>query len=340
MIRYVLKRLGISAITLFGLLVVVFTITRVLPGDAAAARLGPEATPQDIAALRAQYGLDRPLSTQFFDYLNKVLHGDLGRSVSTAQSVTTELLQRLPATLELSVLALVIAALIGFPLGFLGAVRQGTWLDACVRVYAVLGSSVALFWLGLLLVYFFFFQFHMFPAPVGRLPIGVQPPPHVTGFYLVDGLVTGHPDASWVAFNQLLLPALTLGLGAAAPILKMVRSAMIQTLSSDYVRAATALGVPRRTVLFVDALRNALLPVLTVLGIVVGYLIGGNVIVEFLFSWPGMGRYAYEGLQSNDLEVLQGFVIVVGAMYIVLNLLIDVLYSAIDPRIRVGGTAT
>lgn len=337
MLRYIAKRLGISVITLAGLLVVVFCITRILPGDAAAARLGPEATKADVAALRHSYGLDKPLPAQFVDYVGNVLHGNLGRSVATGQGVTGELMQRLPATIELTLAALIVGALIGFPLGLLGALRRGRWPDAVVRVFAVLGNSVALFWLGLLLVYFLFFRFHLFPAPVGRLPIGVEPPGHITGLYVLDALLTGQPATAGAALRQLLLPALTLGIGVAAPILKMVRSSMIQTLSSDYVRAASALGVPRRTVVAVDALRNALLPVLTLVGIVVGFLIGGNVIVEFLFSWPGMGRYAYDGLQSNDLEVLQGFVVVVGVIYILLNLAIDLLYSVIDPRIRVGG---
>ncbi|MCW2637824.1 MAG: hypothetical protein JWP76_130 [Dactylosporangium sp.] len=337
MLRYVAKRLGISVITLAGLLVVVFLITRILPGDAAAARLGPEATKSDVAALRHQYGLDKPLPAQFVDYVVNVLHGNLGRSVATGHSVTTELMQRLPATIELTLAALLVGALIGFPLGLVGALQRGRWADAAVRVFAVLGNSVALFWLGLLLVYFLFFRFHMFPAPVGRLPIGVEPPGDITGLYVIDALLTGQPATAGAALRQLLLPALTLGIGVAAPILKMVRSSMIQTLSSDYVRAASALGVPRRAVVAVDALRNALLPVLTLVGIVVGFLIGGNVIVEFLFSWPGMGRYAYDGLQSNDLEVLQGFVVVVGVIYILLNLAIDLLYSVIDPRIRVGG---
>ncbi|MFF5235319.1 ABC transporter permease [Dactylosporangium sp. NPDC000521] len=337
MFRYVVKRLGMSALTLAGILVVVFAITRILPGDAAAARLGPEATQADIAALRHEYGLDKPLLDQFVDYLRNVAQGDLGRSVATGQSVTTELLERLPATLELTVAALLLGSLIGFPLGFLGALRRGRWADAMVRVFAVLGNSVALFWLGLLLVYFLFFKLQVFPPPVGRLPIGVEPPPHRTGLYVVDGLLAGQFDTAGQALQQLALPALTLAIGVAAPILKMVRSSMIQSLASDYVRAATALGVPRWRVVLVDGLRNAMLPVLTVVGIVVGFLIGGNVIVEFLFSWPGMGRYAYDGLQSNDLEVLQGFVVVVGVIYILLNLAIDLLYSVIDPRIRVGG---
>lgn len=337
MVRFIARRLLISVATLFGVLVVVFLITRILPGDPAAARLGPEASPEQIAALRHAYGLDQSLPHQFVTYLNNAVHGNLGRSVATGDGVTGELLKRFPATLELSLWAMVFGTVMDFPLGFLGAVRAGRAADVVVRVVAVLASSLAIFWLGLLLIYFLFFRLHIFAAPVGRLPLGTTPPNQVTGFYVLDGILTGNLAAARAAFEQLLLPALTLSLGVTATIAKMVRSSMIETLASDYVRAARALGVSHRRVLLVDALRNAMLPVLTVIGIIAGYLIGGNVIAESIFTWPGMGRYAYEALQSNDLEVLQGFIIIVGAFYILINLTIDVLYSVIDPRIRVGG---
>lgn len=340
MARFILRRLLISAVTLFGVLVVVFLITRALPGDAAAARLGPEASPEQIAALRSEYGLDKPLLSQFFTYLSNALHGDLGRSVATGDEVTGELMKRLPATLELSLWAMIFGIVLGFPLGFLAAVKNGKAADVVVRIVAVLATSLAIFWLGLLLIYFLYFRLHIFPAPVGRLPLGATPPNTVTGLYVVDGVLTGNFEAAWAAFKQLLLPALTLSLGVTATIAKMVRSAMIKTLASDYVRAARAHGVSPRRVLLVDALRNAMLPVLTVIGIIVGYLIGGNVIAESIFTWPGMGRYAYEALQSNDLEVLQGFIIIVGAIYILINLIVDVLYSVIDPRIRVNSDAS
>jgi len=249
------------------------------------------------------------------------------------------LMKRFPATFELTIWAMIFGSLIGFPMGFVAAIRQGRTADAVVRVIAVLASSLAIFWLGLLLIYALFFRMHVFPAPVGRMPLGATPPNTVTGLYVIDGVLTGNFHAAWQAFDQLLLPALTLSLGVAATIAKMVRASMIETLASDYVRAARALGVPRTKVLLVDALRNAMLPVLTIIGIIVGYLIGGNVIAESIFSWPGMGRYAYQALQANDLEVLQGFVIIVGVAYVAINLAIDVLYSVIDPRIRVSGEA-
>jgi len=340
MARFILRRLLISVVTLFGVLVVVFLITRILPGDAAAARLGPEASPGQIAALRHEYGLDQPILQQFGTYLWSALHGDLGRSVATGDPVTGELLKRFPATLELSIWAMAFGAILGFPLGFVGAVYEGKVADVVVRLIAVLASSLAIFWLGLLLIYFLFFRLHIFPAPVGRMALGVTEPNKVTGLFVLDGVLTGNFPAAGAAFMQLLLPALTLCLGVTGTIAKMVRSSMIDTLASDYVRAARALGVSSRRVLLVDALRNAMLPVLTVIGIIVGYLIGGNVIAESIFSWPGMGRYAYEALQSSDLEVLQGFVVIVGAFYIIINLVIDVLYGIIDPRIRVGGESS
>jgi peptide/nickel transport system permease protein len=209
-----------------------------------------------------------------------------------------------------------------------------------VRVFAVLGSSMALFWLGLLLIYFFFFRLGWFPGPVDRLAIGTSAPDQVTGFFTIDALLAGKPDLALEAVKYLALPVITLAFVLSAPIVKMVRQSMIHTLDSNYVRTAKAVGVSRREVLFRDAFRNAALPVVTTIGIVFGYMIGGNIIVEFLFSWPGIGRYAYDAIQTNDMEALQGFVIMVGILYVGLNVVVDLVYSWIDPRIRLGGKAT
>lgn len=337
MTRYVLRRLGISALTVVGLVLVVFVVTRVLPGDAAAARLGPEATAEDIAALRDRYGLDDPMLTQLWAYLVRLVQGDLGNAVSTGRSVSTELFARLPATIELAVVALAVALAIGVPLGVLAAARHGKFADVASRVYAVLGSSMAPFWLGLLLIYGFFYLAGWFPGPIGRLPVGVAAPPSVTGLYVLDALLAGDPGLAWQALRSLALPALTLGIGASAAVLKMVRSALIATAGTGYVRAALAYGVPPRTVLWRDQMRNAMLPVLTSLGLVFSFLLGGNVIVESLFSWPGVGRLAYDAVRSSDLEILQGFAIVIGVVYISLNVVIDLAYGFVDPRIRLGG---
>jgi peptide/nickel transport system permease protein len=335
--RYVLRRLGISALTVLGLVLVVFLVTRILPGDAAAARLGPEATPDDIAALRAQYGLDDPLLVQLKDYLLRLAQGDLGQAVSTGRDVGTELFARLPATIELALAALLVALVIGVPLGVLAAAHRGRTADAAARVWAVLGSSMAPFWLGLLLIYGLFSVARWLPGPTGRLPIGAVPPTEITGMYVLDGLLTGDPGTAWQAVRYLALPALTLGIGASAAVVKMVRSALIATQPAGYVRTARAFGVAGREVLWRDQMRNAMLQILTSLGIVFSFLLGGNVIVEQLFSWPGMGRLAYDAVRANDLEILQGYAIVIGVLYIALNFVIDLAYAAVDPRIRLGG---
>lgn len=337
MTRYLVKRLGLSLVTLIGIAMLVFVVARVLPGDAAALRAGPYATEERLDQVRDQYGLNDPLHEQFASYMANIAQGDLGTSTRTSRPVTIELLERLPASLELGLYAVAFAALVGVPLGVLAAARRDTWVDASLRSLAVLGSSMALFWLGLLLIYFGFFRLGWFPGPVDRLPIGVAAPPYRTGFYTIDAVLAGDFQLAWTALHHLMLPVLTLGIILAAPVLKMVRAAMRDSIESDYVRTARSLGVPRRQWLFVDAFRNALIPVVTTLGIVFGYMLGGNIIVEFLFAWPGVGRYAYQAIQTNDLEALQGFVILVGVLYVVLNLVIDLLYARIDPRIRLGG---
>ena len=340
MIQYVLRRLGISVITVLGLALVVFLVVRILPGDAAAARLGPEASEADIEALREAYGLNQPLLVQLGDFFLGLFRGDLGLAVSTGRPVADELFSRLPATLELAVAGLVVALLIGFPLGMLAAAYRHRMPDAVARVFAVLGSSMAPFWLGLLLIFSLYSVLHIFPGPVGRLPIGMSPPPTLTGMYVLDSVLTGNWDTAWQALRYLALPALTLGIGASASILKMVRSAMIATADSGFVRTARAYGVPGREVLWRDQLRNAMLQVLTAIGLAFGFLLGGNVIVERLFSWPGVGRVAFDALGSNDLELLQGYAIIIGVLYIGLNFAVDLVYGFIDPRIRLGGSTS
>ncbi|MGH3360283.1 MAG: ABC transporter permease [Nocardioidaceae bacterium] len=339
MARYLARRAATTAFTLLGIIVVVFFVVRILPGDAAVLRAGPYADAARLAEVRTQYGLDKPLAEQFFSYLAGVVRGDLGTSTVSSGSVTSELLVRLMPSLELGLYAVLLACLIGIPMGVLAASRQGGWIDRLTRVGVVTGSSMALFWLGLLLIYFLYYRLGWFPAPIDRLPVGVGPPPHLTGLYTLDALLTGNPGLAWTAARSLMLPVLTLTVVLVAPVMKMVRQSMIETLRADYVRTARAMGVPEREVLLQDGLRNAMLPVITAIGIVFGYMLGGNIIVETLFAWPGIGRYAYQAIQNNDLEALQGFVIFVGVMYVLLNVVIDVCYALIDPRIRMGAKA-
>lgn len=337
--RYLGKRLLISLGTVLGIVVVVFFIVRVLPGDAAAVRAGPYASAEKIEEIRERYGLADPVPEQFLRYVGNVARGDLGTSIRTGGSVTEELLRRLPASLELAFYAVLLACVVGIPLGIVAAARHGSWMDKAARVFAVLGSSMALFWLGLLLIFFFFYKLRWFPGPIDRLNVTTEPPPTLTGFYTIDGLAAGRMDVVVDAFQHLALPVATLAFVLAAPILKMVRAAMIDVLSSDHVRTAEALGIPRRTILLRDGFRNALIPVTTAIGIVFGYMLGGNIIVEFIYAWPGVGRYAYAAIQNNDLEALQGFVVMVGVLYVGLNVVIDLVYAWIDPRIRLGGRA-
>ena len=334
--RYLGRRLVISIGTILGIVVIVFFIVRVLPGDAAVVRAGPYANEETIAEIRDRYGLADPIGEQFVGYLVSLAQGDMGQSIRTDQPVTTEVLQRLPASLELAFYSVLMAMIIGIPLGIAAAARPDGWLDRGARVFAVLGSSMALFWLGLLLIYFLFYRLRWFPGPLDRLAVSTEAPPTVTGFYTFDAALSGQWGVMVEAFRYLALPVLTLGFILAAPILKMVRASMIKTLRSDHVRTARSLGVPRRQILWRDGFRNALLPITTAIGIVFGYMLGGNIIVEFLFAWPGVGRYAYTAIQNNDLEALQGFVITVGVLYVILNVVIDLLYAWIDPRIRLG----
>jgi dipeptide transport system permease protein len=334
--RYILRRLLLTAITLVGVVITVFIMTHILPSDPVALRAGPLASEELIAQYEQEMGLDKPLYVQFVNYAGLLSRGDLGKSWRTEQPVSDELGQRLPATLELAATAFVFALLIGFTLGVLAAVYSGTWVDHAARLVATLGASLALFWLALVGVHIFYYNLSWAPPPLGRLTVGVPEPPTVTGLFILDSLIAGDFSVAADAANHLWLPALTLAFVVSAPIIKIMRAAMLDTLSADFVRTARAIGVPPRHVILVDALRNAFIPVLTTLGIVFGYLMAGNVIVERVFSWPGIGQYAWTALITNDFNAVQGFVLLIAVVYVMLNLSIDLAYGFIDPRIRLG----
>ncbi len=334
--RYILRRLLLAAITLVGVVIAVFIMTHILPSDPAALRAGPLASEELIAQYEREMGLDKPLHVQFVNYAGLLSHGDLGKSWRTEQPVLDELDQRLPATLELAATAFAFALLIGFTLGVLAAVYSGTWIDHAARLIATLGASLALFWLALVGVHIFYYNLSWAPPPLGRLTVGVPEPPTVTGLFILDSLIAGDLSVAADAAGHLWLPALTLAFVVSAPIIKIMRAAMLDTLSADFVRTARAIGVPPRRVILVDALRNAFIPVLTTLGIVFGYLMAGNVIVERVFSWPGIGQYAWTALITNDFNAVQGFVLLIAVVYVMLNLSIDLAYGFIDPRIRLG----
>jgi ABC-type dipeptide/oligopeptide/nickel transport system permease component len=335
-VRVTFFRLLGAVPTLFGVLVITFLITRALPGDPAAFFAGPAATKEAVEQIRAKLGLDRSLPVQFGVYLRDLAHGDLGASLSTGQPVLTELQQRLPASLELTGCGLALAAIVGLPLGVLAATRPGSWIDQLCRLFVTLGVSLPSFFLGLLLIYVFYFRLGWAPAPLGRLDVFASAPEKITGFYLVDTLLRGDLATFRSAAAQLVLPTVTLGLFALAPLARMTRAAMLEALASDYVKAARAAGLSASRILIAYALRNALLPVVTTLGMVFSYLLGINVLVEKVFAWPGIGSFSFEALLAGDYAAVQGFILTMGLLFVLLNLAVDLLYGVIDPRVKRG----
>ena len=284
--------------------------------------------------MRVKLGLDKPLPEQFGRYIVDLVHGNLGNSLTTGQPVLTELRTRLPASAELTLLGLLVSIIIAVPLGILAATRPNSLIDHACRIIATLGVSLPVFFTGLVLVYVFYFLLGWAPSPIGRLDVFFDPPPTVTGFYLIDSLIAGQPEIFLASLKQLILPALTLGIFSLAPIARMTRASMLAVLSSDFVRTARASGLSSFTVVVTYAFRNAMLPVITTLGMVFSFLLGANVLVEKVFAWPGIGSYAVEALLVSDFAPVQGFVLTMAVMYVALNLTIDVLYGLIDPRMR------
>ena len=335
MTRIILKRLLAALPNLAGVIVVTFLLTRAIPGDPAAYFAGASATTEAVEQIRQQLGLDRPLLEQFFRYVADLARGDLGLSLTTGQPVLQELMARLPASLELVLLALLLACAVAIPLGVAAATRPGSWIDQLARLVTTAGVSLPTFFTGLLLAYVFYFLLGWAPSPLGRLDPMFSPPPTVTGLYLVDAALAGDRALWWAAAKQLVLPVLTMAIFVLAPIARMTRASMLAVLSSDFVRTARASGLSRGTVLVRYALRNALLPVVTTLGMVFGFMIGSSVVIEKVFGWPGVGSYAIDALTASDYAPVQGFVLAMGILFVLLNLLIDVLYVVIDPRVKI-----
>jgi dipeptide transport system permease protein len=334
MLTMTLKRLAMAIPSLIGVVIVTFLLTRALPGDPAAYFAGPAATPQAIQEVRVKLGLDKPLIVQFGHYVLDLSHGNLGTSLTTGQPVSTELRNRLPASAELTLLGLLVSILIAVPLGILAATRPNSLVDHACRVVATAGVSLPVFFTGLILVYVFYYLLGWAPAPLGRLDVFFDAPPRVTGFYLIDSLIARDGATFMAALKQLILPALTLAIFSLAPIARMTRASMLAVLSSDFVRTARASGLSAYTVIITYAFRNAMLPVITTLGMVFSFLLGANVLVEKVFAWPGIGSYAVEALLASDFAPVQGFVLTMAVMYVAINLMIDILYGVIDPRVR------
>lgn len=332
--RRVVRRLVASLPALLGVVCVTFVLMRVLPGDPAVFfASGPSAGREEIERLRHQMGLDRPIPAQLVSYLGDVATGDLGRSLTTGQSVVADMRQRLPASLELTLTALLMALLVSVPLGVAAALRPGSVVDHAVRFLCVAGVCVPTFVSGLLLIYVFYFLLGWAPDPTARIDVFASPPPNTTGFYLIDFALAGDWEGWWAAFTQLLLPAATMALFVLAPLARMTRGSMLAVLGSDFIRTAQAMGLGRGKVVVAYALRNALLPVITITGIVFSTMLGANVLVEKVFSWPGVASYALDALLASDYAPVQGFVLLVATIFVGVNVLIDVLYGIADPRV-------
>lgn len=329
-----LRRLASSLPALLGVVVFTFLLMRVLPGDPAVFfASSPNAGPQEISEIRRQMGLDQPVPVQLALYLGDIAAGRLGHSMTTGQSVLADIAERLPASLELTFSALALALVVAVPLGVAAALRAGSALDHATRLVCVAGVCVPPFVSGLLLIYVFYYLAGFAPPPTGRLDPFVLEPPPVTRFYLVDFLLAGDLAGWRAALSQLVLPAVTMALFVIAPIARMTRASMLAALGSEFVRTARSLGLSPFRVTIVYALRNAILPVLTITGIVFSTMLGANVLVEKIFSWPGIASYALDALLASDYAPVQGFVLLIAAIFVVVNLVVDLLYGLADPRV-------
>ena len=317
---------------LLGVSIVVFFMVRAIPGDPAQIMLGQQATQEQVQQIRENMGLDKPIFVQYGLFLKDALRGDLGDSIVTGRPVTMELLTRLPATLELTTFAMLIAILVGIPVGVISAVRQYSLLDKSTSVLALTGISMPIFWLAMILVVIFGVNLELLPFP-GRLDptTGITA---ITGLVLVDSLLTLNFAGFWDGLLHLIMPALALATIPMAVIMRMTRSSMLEVMNEDYVRTARAKGVVPWRVVFKHALRNAMLPTITVIGLQAGLLMGGAIITETIFSWPGIGLYAYNSISARDYASVQGVVLYGALLFVLINLLVDILYAILDPRVR------
>jgi len=338
MFSYIARRSLLALVVVFGVLVVTFLLTRVVPSDPAARWVGPHATAEQIATARAELGLDKPLYAQFYRYLAGLFKGDWGISIRTHRPVLQDLGTYLPATLELILFGLFLAALVGLPLGVLSAARNNTPIDHLSRLVSIAGVALPTFWLGMILQLVFFKQLRWFPLS-DRLDMMVEllsPVKKITGFYVFDSLITGNLAALKSALWHIFLPGLTIAAYPLGLAVRMTRATMLEVLSEDYIRTARAYGVPETKVHGVHALRNALGPVLTVLALTFAYSLVEAFLVESIFTWPGLGYYASNAIMTVDYPAIMGVTLLISLTYVFLNLLVDVSLAFLDPRIRLG----
>lgn len=333
---YIIRRTVQSVPVLFGVSVIIFTLSRVVPGAPVKLALGQGATKEQVQQLRAEMGLNEPLWAQYIDWVQGVFVGDWGQSLRTGTPVFEDIVARFPATFELVTVAVFWAVLLAIPLGVVAAANRNKWKDHVSRVGAILGLSMPRFWVAILLQILFVGWLGLFPL-TSRLSDGVQPPPHTTGLYLVDSLIalqfSTFVDAAW----HLTLPAVALGLATLAQVMRLLRSDMIEEQREDYVMAARAYGLPQNLITYKYMLKNAFTSSLTIIGLTFGFLLGNAFLVEFVFSWPGMAAYGVNSILFQDFNAIVGVTIIIGFGFVVINLIVDFLYSWLDPRVRYGG---
>lgn len=333
MLYFILRRLVLLVPVLFGLTVLMFIVARVLPGDPVALAAGPNATAAEIARLRAEFGLDQPLVMQYLAYATGLVQGDFGYSIFSRRPVFDDLLAYLPATLELVVASMLLAVALGIPGGLAAAVWANRWPDYASRVAALAAISMPRFFLGLLLQLFFAMWLMWLPLG-GRFPIILDPPAFVTGFLTIDALIAGDREAFVTALRHLCLPAIAMCLSPLATIMRMMRASTIEVLQQDYVTTARAVGLSPRLIVFKYVTKNALSATLTVIGLYFGWLLGGTVLVETVFDWPGIGLYATRSIVSQDFMPVIGVALAIGLLFMVVNLVVDILYGVINPKVR------
>jgi peptide/nickel transport system permease protein len=332
MLRFIVRRIILLIPVFIGLSLLVFIIGRILPGDPVQLAAGPQATKSEIEALRAEFGLDRPLIVQYGNYARGLASGDWGRSIQSRQPVLSELRAFLPATMELVIAAMIVAIVVGIPAGLISAVYRDRWPDIASRAISLGAISIPRFFLGLLLQLAFAMWLGWLPLG-GRLPIIQVPPPHWTGFYTVDALVAGDVATFWLVLQYLLMPAVALSLSPLATITRMMRASTLEVLSQDYVLTARALGLSQRLIVFKYVLKNALSASLTVIGLYFGWLLGGTVLVETVFDWPGIGLYATKAITTQDFMPVMGVTLCIAVVFVTVNLLVDLAYGLVNPKV-------
>jgi peptide/nickel transport system permease protein len=333
-LRIVGTRLPLVVPQMFGVMLVTFLLVRLLPGDPALLMLGNTATPESIAALRQRLGLDLSIWQQFLLYVGNVLHGDLGVSLFTSNPVVTDLAERAPATLELITYAMIVTIIVGVSVAVVAVVRKGGIVDYFSRFYGLAAGAIPDFWVGLLLIFFFFYMADIAAAPFGRIDALINAPPTITGFYTIDSLLAGDLVAFKSSVARLVLPVLTLTIVNAGMLMKMTKTTFSDIYRSEFIRHQRASGLPERVIVR-SALRNSLPPIITTVGFLFGFLLGAAVLVETIFAWGGLGQYAVQAVVNSDYPAIQGFVLVAAAFILIIYLIVDVLYELVDPRIKV-----